>query len=99
MGKNIKKELKELGFRINSKGFIYWYDAIIYAKTHLGLYDVLYIYEYLAKKHKTTPVNVERTLRYSIAPAKSKIQEKYNCTEKISNRTFINLIKLKYYGE
>lgn len=91
----IKNELLELGFNVDSKGILYWVDAIKYIKENPLWWDIYDIYEYLAEKYNTSTANIERNLRTSITPAKKIIQEKYNYPRHIKNSTFLHLIKYK----
>ena len=78
-----KTKLIELGFNINSMGFIYWLDAINYLEEHPLWWDVIDIYDYVANKHNSTISRVERDMRTAIEPAKKNIQEYYKYTRRI----------------
>lgn len=91
----IKQELLELNFNVDSIGIVMWIDAIEYVREHKLWWDILDIYEYLAKKYDSTPSKVERNLRTAIAPAKDSIRKKYNYYKPIKNVTFLNLIKFE----
>jgi hypothetical protein len=88
----IKKELLELGFCINSKGIFYWIDLIKLAKENPNM-EITKMYIELAKMNKTSYTSIERCLRTAMQPAKINIQKKYNYNSKISNLTFLNLMK------
>lgn len=92
---DIKNELLELNFNVDSIGIVYWIDAIRFAKNHPLVWDMMDIYEHVAKKHNTTSSKVERGMRTAIKTAKDKIQEKYKYYNKIYNSTYLNLIKYK----
>jgi len=95
----IKNELLELGFNVNSRGIIFWVDALMYVKNNPLWWDTLDIYEYIAEKYKISIYQAERNLRTAISPAKRNIQEKYNYYRPIKNQTFLNLFKLKLMSE
>lgn len=84
----IKKELLELEFNVNSIGLIYWVEAIKHIQKNPLCWDVMDIYDYIAKKYNTTGINVERCLRHAITPAKKNIQE---------NTNIISLLKIKHF--
>jgi hypothetical protein len=90
-----KTKLIELGFNVNSRGFIYWLDAINYLDEHPLWWDIMDIYDYVANKHNSTISRVERDMRTAIEPAKKNIQEYYNYTRRIKNVTFLNLLKIE----
>ena len=46
----IKQELLELGFNVNSKGIAYFIDAIEYIKENTLELETMTIYEYIAKR-------------------------------------------------
>ncbi len=88
----IKKELLELGFCLNSKGIFYWIELIKLAKENPKM-EITKMYRVVAKMNNTTYTRVEKNLRVAIEPAKINIQKKYNYNNKISNLTFLNLVK------
>lgn len=93
--KNIKQELLELNFNVNSIGLLYWIEAIkIYRKNKYS--GIIELYEDVAKKFNATKSKVERGMRTAILPARENIQNKYHYYNKIKNKTFLNLIT---YGE
>lgn len=92
---DIKKELLELNFNVDSLGIVYWVEAIKFVKNHPLIWDMMDIYEYVAKRHNTTASRVERGMRTAIQTAKNKIQERYNYYNKINNSTYLNLIRYK----
>ena len=91
--KEIKNELIELHFDINSIGIIYWVEAIKIVKNNLLIWDMMDIYEKIAKKYKSSYSAVERAMRYAMQPAIGSIQRKYEYYNKINNQTFLNLIR------
>lgn len=97
MGKEeIKNEILELGFNVDSIGTIYWIEAIRYIKKHPLWWDIYDIYEYIADKYEITVSQAERNFRTAIAPAKKNIQKKYNYSKPIRNSTFLHLIRFKF---
>ena len=93
--KNIKQELMELNFRASSIGLVYWIEAIRYFERHILTYEMMDIYNFIARKYKSTIKLVERAMRYAMEPAKKKIQEKYHYYDKIDAKTFLGLIRFK----
>ena len=91
----IKEELIELNFNVNSVGIAYWIEAIKYAKENPLVWNMTDIYENVAKKYNTTTSKVERGMRTAISPAKKNIEKKYKYYNKINNGTYIGLIRYK----
>ena len=92
---DIKQELLSLDFNVDSIGIVYWIEAIKYVKNHPLAWDMMDIYEYVAKKHDTTASRAERGMRTAIQTAKDKIQQRYKYYNKINNSTYLNLIRYK----
>lgn len=92
---DIKTELLELNFNVDSIGIVYWIEAIKIIKDNPIIWDMLDIYEYIAQKYHTTLSKVERGMRTAIEPAKENIQKKYCYYKKIKNQTFLSLIRFK----
>lgn len=92
--KEIKQKLIELGFKVNTKGFLYWIEAIEYAKKRRDKYKMGDVYDYIAKKHNDTYMRVEKAMRFSRTPANNNIQQEFHYYLKVDNRTFLNLIIL-----
>lgn len=91
----IKQELLELKFNVDSVGIIYWIEAIKLIKKNPLVWDMIDIYENVAKTHNSTKYKVERLMRYAIFPARENIQRKYGYYGKIKNQTFLDLIRFK----
>lgn len=91
----IKQELLELGFNVNSRGIMYWIEAIKYAKENPTEWETFFLYDYIAKRYGSTERRVERAMRVAIAPAIENIQKKYNYHGKIKTSTFLSLIRFK----
>lgn len=93
--KEMKKELLELKFNVDSIGIIYWLDAIKILKENPLIWDMCDIYLKIAKKYKVSYYAVEKAMRFAIGPAKKEIQKKYGYYDKIKNSTYLNLIRFK----
>lgn len=91
----IKQKLIDLGFRISSSGILYWLDAFQYIKVTPKTYKMMEIYEAISLKRNKSVYAIERAMRYTLEPAKEKIQQKYNYYKNIDNMTFINLIRFE----
>lgn len=91
----IKETLKELGFRMTSCGILYWLDAFKYIRVVPNTYHMMEIYDAISLKRRKSVSAIERAMRYSLEPAKLKIQQKYNYYKRIDNMTFINLVRFQ----
>ena len=91
----IKKELLDLGFCISSIGFVYWVDAINIVHINPLELDIMNIYKNIAIQHDTLVSRVERCMRHAIEPAKNNIRKKYGYNGRISNKTYLSLIRYK----
>lgn len=91
----IKQELLELGFNVNSVGIMYWIEAIRFAKENPTVWETYFIYEYVANIYSSTASRVERAMRHAIKDAEKNIQKKYSYYGTIKNSTFLNLIRFK----
>lgn len=91
----IKKELLELNFDVDSIGIVYWLEAIKFVKENPLVWEMQDIYEYVAKLHNSTYSKIERGMRTAITPARENIQKKYGYYGKIRNQTFLGLIRFK----
>ena len=91
----IKQELLELGFNVNSVGIMYWIEAVRYSKENPTVRETYFIYEYVANKYGSTASRVERAMRHAIKDAEKNIQKKYGYYGTIKNSTFLNLIRFK----
>lgn len=92
---DIKQELLELKFNVDSVGIFYWIEAIKFVKENPLVWDMTDIYENVAKIHNATKYKVERLMRYAMLPAMENIQRKYGYYAKIKNQTFLDLIRFK----
>lgn len=92
---DIKQELLELKFNVDSVGILYWIEAIKFIKKNPLVWDMTDIYENVAKIHNSTKYKVERLMRYAMLPAMENIQRKYRYYAKIKNQTFLDLIRFK----
>jgi hypothetical protein len=96
----IKDELLSLGFNIDSYGIFLWIDAfkIIYSESIIDVKEsITAIRGEIAKHFKTTTMAVDRAMRTSLEPAKKQIKKKYKYPGTITQATFINIIRLKYF--
>lgn len=91
----IKQELLELNFRPSSIGLVYWIEAIRYQERHMLTYEMMDIYDFIAKKYKVSVTHAERNMRYAMETAKKKIQVKYHYHDKINAQVFLGLIRFK----
>lgn len=91
----IKNELLELGFNVDSIGIIYWVEAIKIMKENPLIWDMIDIYEKIAKKYNSTYPRIERCMRHCMEHAKPNIQKKYGYYKPIRNQTFLSLIRYK----
>lgn len=83
MREEIVNEMLKLKFNINSKGFEYWVDGIIYYHT-IKDFKIMSIYRYLADKYNTSITNVERVMRSSSEIIKEELEKKLDYS--ISNK-------------
>ena len=91
----IKNELLELGFNVDSIGIIYWVEAIKIMKENPLIWDMIDIYEKIAKKYNSTYPRIERCMRHCIKNAIENIQKKYGYYGTIKNQTYLSLIRFK----
>lgn len=75
MREEIINEMLELKFNINSKGFYYWVDGIIYYHT-VKDFKIMSIYRYLADKYNTSVISIERLMRSSSEIIKEELEKK-----------------------
>ena len=95
MIEDIKQELLELNFNVDSIGIVYWIEAVKIVKNNPLVWDMIDIYEGVAKIYNSTKIRVERAMRTAINPAKENIQKQYGYYGKIRNSTFLSLIRYK----
>lgn len=77
----IKNELLELGFNVDSIGIMYWIEAIRITKENPLIWNMMDIYEKIAEKYSSTYPNVERAMRHCIKNAIENIQKNMAITE------------------
>lgn len=75
MKEKIINEMLKLKFNINSKGFEYWVDGIIYYHSIKNC-TIMSIYRYLSDKYETSITNVERLMRSSSQIVKEELEKK-----------------------
>ena len=90
----IKDMLLSLSFNLNSIGFKYWITAIsINQNTNNYLKNSIEnVYQQVAKIHNTTRNRVERAMRTARETATERIQEKYNYSLKLTNKSVLILL-------
>ena len=91
--KDIKNNLIKLGFKVDTKGFRYWIEAIKIYKQDGWRYGftMQYLYNEIANYYSTTSTRVERALRTTSSKAKEQIKNKYGYFGKITNKTILEL--------
>ena len=83
MREKIINEMIELKFNINSRGFEYWVDGIIYYH-NIKNCTIMRIYIYIADKYNSSITNVERIMRSSSKIIKEELEKKLGYS--ISNK-------------
>ena len=83
MKEEIVNEMLKLKFNINSKGFEYWVDGIIYYH-NIKNCTIMSIYRFIADKYNTSFTNVERVMRSSSEIIKEELEKKLGYS--ISNK-------------
>ena len=83
MKEQIINEMLKLKFNINSKGFKYWVDGIIYYHS-IENCTIMSIYRFIADKYNTSVTNVERVMRSSSEIIKEELEKKLGYS--ISNK-------------
>lgn len=91
----IKQDLIDLQFNVNSIGIEFWITAIeLYQKDiHRYSFSMINMYKEIAENYNTTWSKVERSMRTAVKPAKEIIRQVYNYYyNKLDTRTVIRLI-------
>lgn len=90
----IKQDLIDLQFNVNSRGIEYWITAIeLYQnEIHKYSFSMIDMYKVIAKKYDTTYSRVERAMRHAREDAEETIHLVYNYYNKLDTRTVIRLI-------
>lgn len=83
MREEIVNEMLKLKFNINSKGFEYWVDGIIYYH-NIKNCNIMSIYIFISDKYNTSAANVERVMRSSSEIVKEELEKKLGYS--ISNK-------------
>lgn len=94
----IINELIDLGITMQGNGLEYWLELLL--AEYNGKFkhpNMMYRYEYLAKKYKSTTTRIERVLRHEKIIMEKRIREKYGVKTKITNESIILLFKLKIF--
>lgn len=84
----IKSILKSMEIKPHLRGYRYWITAVSYAIKNPE-YKMGKLYEFVAKRHKTTVSKAEKALRYSQELSKSK--EVFDVNYKLNNSSFLAL--------
>ena len=84
----IKSILKAMEIKPHLKGHRYWITAISYALKNND-YKMGELYQFVAKRHKTTISKAEKALRYS--QENSKAKEIFDVNYKLNNSSFLAL--------
>lgn len=96
INKRYSKIAKEIGIPINWKGYRFLNTAVHYViEMENEDYNLMYIYHYVAKKHKTTASKVERAIRYIHTQKQANIRSYFKVDYRIFNANFIELVKEK----
>ena len=93
----IKDMLLSLSFNLNSIGFKYWITAINICQNNLKNsieIEIEKVYQQVAKIHNTNRNSVERTMRTARETATERIQEKYNYSLNLTNKTVLILLAI-----
>lgn len=92
----IKRELLELNFDVDSIGVIYWIYAIRLIKKDTLEIETTQIYQELANRYNKSTRSIQRAMIKALEPAKENIKKKYKYDSEIKNQTFLNIMRLKY---
>lgn len=92
-----KQLLKDMGIKVHLLGFGYWQTAISIVNYPNDInirnadFKMMWIYEVVAKTHKTTASKVERAMRHSYEGLN--LNEYFNVTYKINNTALLFLLQ------
>lgn len=90
--------LDEIGFKINLSGYFYWVEAIRHCTEDLDSigynFDMSELYQYIAKKFKTSVSKAERCMRnaWQVIP---NLSEKLKVDYKLNNGVILALLVRK----
>lgn len=103
MRRKIENRLLELGIMPNLKGFSYICDSVeMITDDTVPKYKMMYLYEVVAKKNKTTSTSVERAIRHAITKADlGNWNERYTYStcSNLSNSEFLYTLALRIKQE
>lgn len=85
---DIYNMLRELNFKITSRGFDYWIESIM-----MNEQSIMNIYQILADKYHTSYTNIERCMRTAKTDAIENIQKYYKLNIPLSNIMILRLIR------
>lgn len=71
--KELRKFLLRIGISSNIQGYHYILDAINFISKQKIHTNITTVYEFICKKHETTPSAVERSIRHAIQQSYKKI--------------------------
>lgn len=94
----ITRKLLDLNFSIRSKGFDYWVYALDIKLSKPEL-KTMSIYNTTSNVFNKTSSQIERAMRTSLKPAKTKIQKKYKYDIDLSISSVIEIISKDLKGE
>ena len=91
-----KQLLKEIGIKTHILGFKYWVTALLLViedeeNSETGNIVMMELYSRIARRHKTTFSNVERTMRY--VHSKLDLKQQFNVDYPINNTALLFLLK------
>lgn len=82
----VKKELLELNFNVNSIGIIYWIECIKFIKLNPMENNIMEVYKHISEKYKINIPAVERAMRQSMKQAKENIRKKLIIQERLQTK-------------
>lgn len=103
MRRKIENRLLELGIKPNLKGFSYICDSVeMITDDTVPKHKMMYLYEVVAKKNKTTSNSVERTIRHAISKINFEYWNEcyaYSTCSNLSNSEFLYTLVLRIKQE
>ena len=87
----IEDLLDRLGFEISSKGYQYWYDAILIGISN-PFKNITKIYEAIAQKYFTSYSAVERAMRQKVIKSKKILCDYFDVPYTLNNKNLLGLI-------
>lgn len=94
----IENELIDLNLPLQGDSFVFWTELLLYIKhKNIETFDMIKLYQQIAKRYKKTGHCVERSLRRGTLKMQNRIQEKYKINTKITNETVLRLFQIKVF--